>query len=164
MFKILWGLEKFIVDCMKYFYFLLLAILPVFVKAQATRYDVAADMPVINTYIPMSPEEIYLRARASVLYERQMEERFEQYSQIAYDELRRNHIDSFVYYALAALDCGYYNSNLYYNIGVAYSIMGQRRKAKKYLKKAVKEGHSSAPHALKAVKEKNQLSRLWFAY
>ena len=59
---------------------MLLAILPVFVKAQATRYDVAADMPIINTYIPMSPEEIYLRARASVLYERQMEERFEQYS------------------------------------------------------------------------------------
>ena len=93
-----------------------------------------------------------------------MEERFEQYSQIAYNELRKNHIDSFVYYALAALDCGYYTDNLYYNIGVAYSIMGERRKAKKYLKKAVKEGHSSAPHALKAVKEKNQLSRLWFAY
>ena len=127
--KFFGGWRRFIVYCMRFFYFLLLAILPIFVRAQVSRYDVAADMPIINTYIPMSPEEIYLRARASVLYERQMEERFEQYSQIAYDELRRNHIDSFVYYALAALDCGYYNSNLYYNIGVAYSIMRQRRRA-----------------------------------
>lgn len=138
-------------------------ILPLLVFAQS-RYDSPAAVPIINTYVPMSPEEIYLRAAAKVLREKQMKEQYEQYTQIAYDELRKNNIDSFVSYALAALDCGYYNSNLYYNLGVAYSIMGEKRKAKKYLKKAIKKGHSSAPRALKDVKEKKQLSQVWFTY
>lgn len=112
----------------------------------------------------MSPTEMYLRAAAKVLHEKHMKAKFEEYSQYAYNELRRDRITFFVSYALAALDCGYYNDKLYYNIGVAYSIMGERRKSKKYLRKAIKKGNLRAPSALKIVKKREQLSNTWFVF
>lgn len=148
---------------MRRLYVALILIWPVVAFAQ-NRYDSPASAPIVNTYIPMSPAQMYLRAAAEVLHEKQMKAQFERYSQIAYSELRRNHINSFIYYALAALDCGYYNDNLYYNMGIAYSIMGKKRNSKKYLRKALKKGNPRASYALKILKEKKQLSNIWFAF
>lgn len=148
---------------MKKLCIVLILIWPVLAFTQ-NRYDSSASAPIVNTYIPMSPTEMYLRAATKVLHENQMKAKFEEYSQYAYNELRRDRITFFISYALAALDCGYYNDNLYYNIGVAYSIMGERRKSKKYLRKAIKKGNPRASYALKIVKEKKQLSKIWFVF
>ena len=41
----------------------ILAILPIFVNAQANRFDQPAEMPVINTYVPI-PSEMFMLMKA----------------------------------------------------------------------------------------------------
>lgn len=77
---------------------------------------------------------------------------------------KKNQISAFIGYANAALNTGYYNDRLYYNLGISYYISGQKRKGKKFLKKALKEGSPWAEHALSAIKRKVKLSNAWFKY
>ncbi|MCD7942017.1 MAG: hypothetical protein LUH50_19300 [Bacteroides intestinalis] len=133
------------------------------VKAQ-NRYDAPAKAPIINTYIPMSHEEMMLRAAAKVWREKQAQENFERYSRTAHEYLQKKQIGYFVSYAKAALSTGYYNCQLYYNLGISYCLSGQKRRGKKYLKKALKEGFPGAKHALFAIKKKEVLSYSWFIF
>lgn len=142
---------------------LLLFVLPTFVVAQ-NRYDTPATATFINTYVPMSHDEMLLRAAAKVLKEKQDQENFERYSQAAYGYLKNNQIGYFINYANAALNTGYYNSQLYYNLGVSHYLSGQKRKGKKYLKKASKSGFPQANHVLFAIKKKEILSYSWFIF
>ena len=146
-----------------YMAFLLFLIMPILSIAQS-RYDVPASAPIMNTYIPMSPQEIYMMAAAKAMREKQLKENFENYSRNAYNCLHKRQIDCFLSYAQAALDCGYYNSHLYYNIGISYIIIGSKRKGKKYLKKARKLGMPKANQALDAIKKKEEISYNWFIY
>lgn len=130
-------------------------------KAQ-NRYDVPANAPIINTYVPMSHEEMMLRAAATIWQQKQAQECFNRYSQAAYDCLKNKKINCFINYARAALDTGYYNVQLYYNIGISYCLLGKLRKGKKYLKKASKEYFRDADQALSAIKKKKTLSYSWF--
>lgn len=61
------------------------------VKAQ-NRYDTPAEAPIINTYVPMSHEEIMLRAMATTWKEGQAQESFEKHSQTAYYYLQKKRI------------------------------------------------------------------------
>ncbi|RHB91262.1 hypothetical protein [Bacteroides eggerthii] len=131
------------------------------VKAQ-NRYDTPAEAPIINTYVPMSHEEMMLRAAAAVWKKRQAIESFAEYSRTAYFYLQKKQIGHFVNYANAALSTGHYNIQLYYNLGISYYLLGQQRKGKRFLKKASKKGFTEANHALFAIKKKEALSYSWF--
>lgn len=126
------------------------------------RYDIPINAPIINTYVPMSREEIMLRATAEVWRQRQIREKFDRYFRAAYDCLKKRQIDCFINYANAALSTGYYNIQLYYNLGISYCLLGQVRKGKKYLKKASKKGFIEAEQALSVIKKKQALSNSWF--
>lgn len=142
---------------------LLLWMAPTFIYAQ-NRYDTPASYSYVNTYVPMSHEELMLRAAAKVLREKQAKEDFEHYSQAAYDYLKKNQVGYFINYAHAALETGYYNSQLYYNLGISYFLLGQKGKGKKFLKKASKKGFYSANQALLAIKKKHVFSNSQFIY
>ena len=110
----------------------------IFANAQ-NRYDTPANATFINTYVPMTHEEMMLRAAAEVYKEKQAREAFDNYSRAAYEYLQKKQIGYFTSYANAALSTGYYNSQLYYNLGISYYLSGQKRQGKKFLKKALKK-------------------------
>ena len=116
----------------------------IFANAQ-NRYDTPANATFTNTYVPMTHEEMMLRAAAEVYREKRAREDFDKYSR-------------------TALSTGYYNSQLYYNLGISYYLSGQKRKGKKFLKKALKKGFLEANRALFAIKKKEILSYSWFIY
>ena len=149
---------------MKFYYLTLIFFLSLcddIIKAQ-NRYDSPAEAPIINTYVPMSHEEIMCIAMATAWKDRQAQESFEKHSQTAYYYLQKKRIHFFISYANAALDTGYYNMQLYYNLGISYWLLGQQRKGKKFLKKASKKGFMEANRALFAIKNKEALSYSWF--
>lgn len=135
----------------------------IFATAQ-NRYDTPANATFINTYIPMTHEEMMVRAAAEVYREKQARENFDRYSRTAYEYLQKKQIDYFTSYANAALNTGYYNSQLYYNLGISYYLSGKKRKGKILLKKALKKGFPEANRALFAIKKKEVLSYSWFIY
>ena len=108
----------------------------IFANAQ-NRYDTPANATFTNTYVPMTHEEMMLRAAAEVYREKRAREDFDKYSRTAYEYLQKKQIGYFTSYANAALSTGYYNSQLYYNLGISYYLSGQKRKGKKFLKKAL---------------------------
>lgn len=154
----------------------ILLILPISVNAQS-RFDSPADMPVVNTYVPI-PSEMYMlmkemasnpeiRKRIEeqrLLKERQRQNQFERYVQLGIECLKKKQIANFLDFSHAALQCGYYNSTLYYNMGIAYVILKKKRKGKKWLKKALESGEMEAQRALYAIKKKRSLSYEWFIY
>ena len=135
-----------------------------FLMLAQNMYDRPAEMPIINTYVPMSREYMILKAVAMAFEEKQNKEKFERYTNIAYDYLRKNQIANFISYAQAALETDYYNSRLYYNLGIAYYLLNKKRKGKKFLKKAFKKGFPKANCALYAIKKKEILSNSWFLF
>lgn len=135
----------------------------IFANAQ-NRYDTPANATFTNTYVPMTHEEMMLRAAAEVYREKRAREDFDKYSRTAYEYLQKKQIGYFTSYANAALSTGYYNSQLYYNLGISYYLSGQKRKGKKFLKKALKKGFLEANRALFAIKKKKILSYSWFIY
>lgn len=191
---------------MRFFIFLLLAILPIFVNAQANRYDRSAETPIINTYVPI-PEDMFMlmktiasnpevreRLRQQKLAEekqrlaeenqKRLEERkadenrkkiiekmtmtekrdFENYIRLGIECLKKNETSKFLSYAHRALRIDPQNSTLYYNIGIAYIILGEKRIGKRWLKIASKYGHLRAKKALRAVRGKRGISYDWFSY
>lgn len=125
----------------------------IFANAQ-NRYDTPANATFTNTYVPMTHEEMMLRAAAEVYREKRAREDFDKYSRTAYEYLQKKQIGYFTSYANAALSTGYYNSQLYYNLGISYYLSGQKRKGKKFLKKALKKGFLEANRALFAIKKR----------
>lgn len=142
---------------------LLFFMLPVFAVAQ-NRYDTPASATFNNTYVPMSYNDMLLNAAAMVWKEKQDQEKFERYTQSAYMYLKEKKIDLFLSYAHAALNTGYYNSSLYYNMGISYYLLKKKYKGKKYLKKASKEGLDQAKYVLNAIKRKEEISYSWFLF
>ena len=90
----------------------------IFANAQ-NRYDTPANATFTNTYVPMTHEEMMLRAAAEVYREKRAREDFDKYSRTAYEYLQKKQIGYFTSYANAALSTGYYNSQLYYNLGIS---------------------------------------------
>ena len=171
------GTGDVFVGKMKFCYFLLLVILPILANAQANQFDEPADAYIINTYVPIpremsmlmktisSNQEIRKRlAQQKFLEEQQRRRNFEQYVQLGTECLKKKQITSFLNFAHAALECGYYNNVLYYNMGIAYVVLGKKRKGKKWLKKASESGQMRAKTALYAIKKKISLSDGWFLY
>lgn len=79
---------------MKFYYLTLIFFLSLcsdIVKAQ-NRYDTPAEAPIINTYVPMSHEEMMLRAAAAVWKKRQAIESFAEYSRTAYFIYRKQNL------------------------------------------------------------------------
>lgn len=162
---------------MKFYCFLLLAILPVAVSAQVNYYDEPANAPVTNTYVPI-PSEMFMfmqrmasdpEIRKKVeqrkrLQEQQRVREFERNVQLGIECLKKKQVAYFLGYANAALKCGYYNSTLYYNMGIAYVLLKKKRVGKKWLKKALESGEIEAQKALYAIKKKHSLSYEWFIY
>lgn len=132
--------------------------------SQVNQYDKPASVKFVDTYVPMSHDEIILRAAVLAWKDKQRKDDFEKHSQIAYEYLRKKQINYFVRYALCALNTGYYNNLLYYNLGISYCILEQKSKGKKYLKKASKKGFAEANQALYALKKKEALSYSWIMF
>lgn len=164
---------------MRFYAFFLLAmllILPISVNAQS-RFDNPADMPVVNTYVPI-PSEMYMLMKMmasdpeirerlkqrKLLEEQQRKKKYESYVLLGNGCLKKGQVANFLDCAHAALKCGYYNSTLYYNMGIAYVILKKKRKGKKWLKKAFEHGQYKAHSALYAMKKKQEISYSWFIY
>lgn len=113
-------------------------------------------------YRPLSFEELYIEALAKAEYQKQQKERFEHYQQIAYNYYNKKDWNGFLTYSQCALDCGWYNSRLYYDRGVAYEMQNDFKHAKKEYKKAKKKGYAYAESALQSMKlkEKDYKQRL----
>ena len=82
---------------MKFYYLTLIFFLSLcddIIKAQ-NRYDSPAEAPIINTYVPMSHEEIMCIAMATAWKDRQAQESFEKHSQTAYYYLQKKRIHFF---------------------------------------------------------------------
>lgn len=142
---------------------LLFLLIPSLVIAQ-NRYDTPANATFMNTYVPMSYDKMLFTAAAKVLKEKQDQENFDKYSATAYEYLKKNQIRYFVNYANAALNTGYYTDQLYYNLGISHYLLGQKRKGKKYLKKASKKGFFAAGYVLSAIKKKEVISNKYFIF
>ena len=131
-------------------------------KAQANMYDQPAQVTFTNTYVPMSPEQMYLVEAAKVLKEKQMRQSYTQNVTSAYRWLKEGKSLVFLQLAEKALKTGYYSSDLYYNMGIAYYLSNKKWKAKRFLRKAHKEGYTAASLALSEIKNSKQLSSSWF--
>ncbi len=145
--------------------FFILSFIPVKQSfAQVNRYDQPTQATFRNNYVPMYSysDELYLRALA--YNEAQKQKQFESYSSTAYVCLKNNQITDFINYAQAALKTGYYNSLLYYNLGIAYYLTGKKFKGKRYLKKAKKEGYFLADHVLTSIKKKETIKYSHFQF
>ena len=60
----------------------------IFANAQ-NRYDTPANATFTNTYVPMTHEEMMLRAAAEVYREKRAREDFDKYSRTAYEYLQK---------------------------------------------------------------------------
>lgn len=162
---------------MKFYCFLLLAILPIAVSAQANYYDEPANAPITNTYVPIPSEMFMFMQRMASdpeirkkmeqqkrLQEQQKMKEFERNVQLGIECLKKKQVAYFLSYANSALESGYYNSTLYYNMGIAYVLLKKKRIGKKWLKKALESGEMEAERALYAIKKKHSLSYEWFIY
>lgn len=63
-------------------------VVPIVVIAQ-TVYDRPAEAPIINTYVPMSHEEMVLRAAMNVYKEMKAQQDFNEYVDAAYEYLQK---------------------------------------------------------------------------
>ena len=63
----------------------------IFANAQ-NRYDTPANATFTNTYVPMTHEEMMLRAAAEVYREKRAREDFDKYSRTAYEYLQKKQI------------------------------------------------------------------------
>lgn len=122
------------------------------------RYYKSSDYEYVSTYIPMSFSEMAIIAYGEAMNKK----KFQEYSLKAYEYLNKNNLYWFTYYALEALNTGYYNALLYYNLGIAYSVSGEKRNAKKYLKKAKRKGVNYAKSALQYIREKKTVDKRFF--
>lgn len=115
--------------------------------------NVCSSQIVINSrFKPLSYEELYMSAMAEAAYKRQQKERFEQYQNKAYECYNRQDWNGFLTYSNYALDCGWYNAQLYYDRGVVYEKLNDFKHAKKEFKKAQKKGYAYAEGALQSLK------------
>lgn len=89
---------------------------------------------------------------------------FDRYVQLGIECLKKKQVTKFLDYAHAALHCGHYSNTLYYNIGIAYVIQGEKRIGKRWLKIASEHGEIEANKALFAIKKKEEISYNWFIY
>lgn len=142
---------------------LLLLLIPSLVIAQ-NRYDTPASASFMNTYTPMSYNDMLLTAAAMALKEKQDQENFDKCSTTAYEYLKKNQLRYFIAYANAALNTGYYTNQLYYNLGISHYLLGQKRKGKRFFKKASKKGFVAAGYALSTIKKKEVISNKYFIF
>ena len=105
-----------------------------------------------------------LTAAAMALKEKQDQENFDKCSTTAYEYLKKNQLRYFIAYVNAALNTGYYTNQLYYNLGISHYLLGQKRKGKRFLKKASKKGFVAAGYALSAIKKKEVISNKYFIF
>lgn len=144
---------------MKKLLYILFVIFPILGFAQsANRYYQSNDYEYISSYIPMSYSEMALIAYGEAINKK----KYQEYSSKAYEYFKKDNLYWFTFYALEALNTGYYNTLLYYNLGIAYSINGEKRKAKKYLNKAKRKGVDFAKFVLQYIKEKKAVDNRFF--
>ena len=56
------------------------------------------------------------------------------------------------------------NSTLYYNLGIAYYLEGEKRKARKFLKRAKRKGSYKAGVVLSRMKKKGVIDKSYLEY
>ena len=131
-------------------------------EAQVNRFDVPAQSTYVDQYVPLSYGEMMLIAMGQAAQEAQLKEQFEQNVERAYNYLEMDNNYWFIYYATQALKTGYYNSTLYYNLGIAYYLEGEKRKARKFLKRAKRKGSYKAGIVLSRMKKKGVIDKSYF--
>lgn len=141
-------------------------------QGQTNRYSNPANANFENTYTPINYNLLLLLGANANKNARQADEYIDYskqnvdlnnnqhyyYIQKAYEALNEKRLFFFLAYSKAALSTsGIPYRNLYYNMGVAYYLTGEKRKSKRYLKKAKKLGHKSANIVLDLIKKKQEI-------
>ena len=111
-----------------------------------------AQLVINSQFKPLSYEQLMLHAQAEAYREQEAKERFDQYQERAYGCYRRGDYKGFIYYSDYALKTGWYNSELYYDRGVAFEHLHEYGKAKKEYKRAIKKGFYPAVSAYEQCK------------
>ena len=125
-------------------------------EAQVNRFDVPAQSTYVDQYVPLSYGEMMLIAMGQAAQEAQLKEQFEQNVERAYNYLEMDNNYWFIYYATQALKTGYYN------LGIAYYLEGEKRKARKFLKRAKRKGSYKAGIVLSRMKKKGVIDKSYF--
>ncbi len=123
-------------------------------RAQVNRFDVPVQSTYVSQYEPLSYDEMMLMEMGQVAKEALLKKQYEESVQQAYNYLRKGNNYWFIYYVHQALNTGYYNVSLYYNLGIVYYLENEKRKSKKYLKKAKRKGSYRAQIVLELIKKK----------
>lgn len=107
---------------------------------------------ITSRFRPMSWNEMLLQAQAEAAQSERRKEKFNEYKDLAYSYLQKKDYNGFLYYSQCALNCGWYNSSMYYDRGKAFEYFDEYKKAKKEYKKAIKYGYYPAVQALEDCK------------
>ena len=113
-------------------------------------------------YKPQTTEEMLLPfllysqsagriAQVQAQREQAAQQRYEKYSDKAYECYKRADYNGFIYYSAVALETGYYDPAMYYDRGVAFEVLHDYKHAKQEYKYAAAKGYEQAATALQAL-------------
>lgn len=108
------------------------------------------SLVIASKYQAPSFEEMMLQAQVELI----KKQRYDEWTGMAYEALENGDRETFLTYALYALETRWYSSKLYYDIGDTYEYFGDLKKARKYYRKAKRKGYRKAIPALERVKLK----------
>ena len=121
---------------------------------QVYGYDRAMPLPTRDLYDTETMNMALAHAQMAAKIRARRKAEWKQYSELAYDAYDHEEWNDVIRFVNAALDTGFYNSDVYYMRGYALEMLGRLKEAKKDYKKAKEYGNTMAPEALKALKEK----------
>ncbi len=126
-------------------------------SAQAQfQYDRALPMPTRDLY-DTGVMNMYMRALAETSARRQ--QRYEEYSELAFSAFNNRQWSSVIGYVDQALNTMFYCGELFYIRGYAYEQLGKLRAAKKDYKTGKRYNCEEAAQALEALKTKKKAKK-----
>ena len=129
-----------------------LCLMTLSVKAQY-QYDRALPLPTVDLY-DTGVMNMYMRALAETSARRQ--QRYEEYSELAFSAFNNRQWNSVISYVDQALNTMFYCGELFYIRGYAYEQLGKLRAAKKDYKTGKKYNCREAAIALETLKAKRK--------
>ena len=131
---------------------LMALMLAITANAQVYAGDSWGQLPTRDLYDPQIISISLQHAQMAAQMRERRHALWEKYSDQAYDAFDNKKWNDVIDNVNAALNTGYYNSDMYYMRGYAYEQFGCYRNAKWDYKKAKKYGNDYAESALKSLK------------
>ena len=135
----------------KLLFYILIANMSFMIFAQQ-RFSTYPNAEFVDDFIYQPNYELMQRA-AELQTQRNEAARkaFVYYQDLAYQSLNRGNKFEFITLSNTALSYGWHNSKLYYDRGLAYRDLGNKKQAKKELKKSKKSGHPISNKTIKLI-------------